>query len=98
MRIRVERGSLVSKSAKMVLNFGTTATIIPEIIRNVIDPTVEIVKVPYSEAYEEGFEDMKRRVPDISKVRNLIDFSPTIGIDGILEKVIEYEKTKRSAG
>lgn len=67
-------------------------------VRDVIDPDIEIVKVPYSEAYEEGFEDMKRRVPDISKVRNLIDFNPTISIDGILEKVIEHEKKKRASG
>jgi len=52
----------------------------------------EIVTIPYDEAYEEGFEDMPRRVPDISKIRKAIGFEPTLGIRAILEKVIEYER------
>ncbi|HEX8501598.1 MAG TPA: GDP-mannose 4,6-dehydratase [Pyrinomonadaceae bacterium] len=50
----------------------------------------EIVTVPYDEAYEEGFEDMPRRVPDISKVGALTGFKPTVKLDGILESVVEY--------
>ena len=49
-----------------------------------------IVKIPYDEAYEIGFEDMRRRVPDISKTRNLIGFSPKTGLDEILDRVIEH--------
>jgi UDP-glucose 4-epimerase len=52
----------------------------------------EIVLVPYDRAYEEGFEDMPRRVPDISKIRKAIGFEPTLGIRSILEKVIEHER------
>jgi UDP-glucose 4-epimerase len=51
----------------------------------------EIVFVPYDEAYEEGFEDMPRRIPDITKVRDLIGFRPEIDLDGILRSVIEYQ-------
>ncbi|HEV3468944.1 MAG TPA: GDP-mannose 4,6-dehydratase [Pyrinomonadaceae bacterium] len=50
----------------------------------------EIVTVPYAEAYEEGFEDMPRRVPDISKVSALVGFRPAMPLDGILQSVIEY--------
>jgi UDP-glucose 4-epimerase len=53
----------------------------------------KIVFVPYEEAYEEGFEDMKRRVPDISKLQRLIDYSPTLDLPDILERVVEYYKT-----
>ncbi|HSF18658.1 MAG TPA: NAD-dependent epimerase/dehydratase family protein [Vicinamibacteria bacterium] len=53
----------------------------------------EVVFVPYSEAYEEGFEDMPRRVPDISKVGRLIGYEPTIELDRILERVIEHLRT-----
>ncbi len=47
--------------------------------------------VPYEEAYEDGFEDMMRRVPDLTKVRNLIGYQPTYGVDDILRSVIEHE-------
>jgi UDP-glucose 4-epimerase len=50
----------------------------------------EIVLVPYDEAYEEGFEDMPRRVPDISKVQAFVDFRPEMALDGILQSVINY--------
>ena len=50
----------------------------------------EIVTVPYDEAYEEGFEDMPRRVPDTSKVARLTGFRPTVTLDEILQSVIEY--------
>ena len=51
----------------------------------------EIVFVPYDEAYEEGFEDMPRRVPDITKVSDLVGFRPSMSLDGILEKVVDYQ-------
>jgi UDP-glucose 4-epimerase len=49
-----------------------------------------IVRVPYDQAYEAGFEDMPRRVPDISKVRALVGYEPTVELDEILTRVIEY--------
>jgi len=50
----------------------------------------EIVNVPYERAYEEGFEDMLRRVPDLSKIRALIGYEPQVHLDEILERVIAY--------
>lgn len=50
----------------------------------------EIVFVPYDEAYEEGFEDMPRRIPDIGKVHALVGFQPEMKLDGILQKVIAF--------
>ncbi|HXT63887.1 MAG TPA: GDP-mannose 4,6-dehydratase [Pyrinomonadaceae bacterium] len=50
----------------------------------------EIVFVPYNEAYEEGFEDMPRRIPDVSKVNKLIGFKPEKRLDEILQAVIEF--------
>jgi UDP-glucose 4-epimerase len=49
----------------------------------------EIVMIPYDEAYEAGFEDMPRRVPDLSKIRALIGYEPTVDLDDILHRVIE---------
>src|SRR5918995_1522153 len=48
-----------------------------------------IVRIPYDQAYESGFEDMPRRVPDISKIAGLIGYAPTVELDEILERVVE---------
>jgi len=48
-----------------------------------------IEHVPYEEAYEEGFEDMQRRVPDTSKLASLVEFRPTMNLDQIIGSVIE---------
>jgi UDP-glucose 4-epimerase len=48
--------------------------------------------VPYEEAYEEGFEDMQRRVPDTTRARELIGFAPTAGLDDIIRMVVEYHR------
>jgi UDP-glucose 4-epimerase len=53
-----------------------------------------ITHVPYNEAFQEGFEDMERRVPDITKIKNLIGYKNTYDLDGILAKVVDYEKTR----
>ena len=50
----------------------------------------EIVLVPYEKAYEEGFEDMRRRVPDLSKLRALTGYEPRVHLDEILDRVIAY--------
>jgi UDP-glucose 4-epimerase len=46
--------------------------------------------IPYDQAYEEGFEDMPRRVPDISKIREFVGYEPKVQLDEILRTVIEY--------
>jgi UDP-glucose 4-epimerase len=50
----------------------------------------EIVLVPYEKAYEEGFEDMQRRVPDLSKLQALTGYEPRVHLDEILDRVIGY--------
>jgi UDP-glucose 4-epimerase len=49
-----------------------------------------IVYVPYDQAYEAGFEDMPRRVPDVSKLRGLIGYEPKVDLDEIIRRVIDY--------
>jgi UDP-glucose 4-epimerase len=46
--------------------------------------------IPYDQAYEAGFEDMPRRVPDISKIQGLIGFEPRVTLDEIIRRVIEH--------
>src|SRR6188508_237444 len=53
----------------------------------------EIVFIPYDQAYEAGFEDMPRRVPDIAKIRALIGYEPTVELDEILTRVVASLRT-----
>jgi UDP-glucose 4-epimerase len=55
----------------------------------------EIVLVPYDQAYEEGFEDMPRRVPDLGRIRDLIGYQPQVHLDEIIERVIEHFTSDR---
>jgi UDP-glucose 4-epimerase len=58
-------------------------------IKEMTGSTSPIVKIPYEKAYEAGFEDMPRRVPDISKICALIGYEPKVDLDEILTRVIE---------
>ena len=53
-----------------------------------------VIHIPYDEAYQEGFEDMERRVPDITKIKKLVGYRNTHDLDSILSKVVEYERTR----
>jgi UDP-glucose 4-epimerase len=53
--------------------------------------------VPYQQAYEEGFEDMQRRVPDIGKVRQLIGYAPSMTLAKILGEVVAFYRDDRRA-
>jgi UDP-glucose 4-epimerase len=55
-----------------------------------------VVLIPYDEAYETGFEDMPRRVPDISKAHSLVGFAPTVYLDEILRRVIAHARSGRA--
>ena len=64
-----------------------------ERIRKLVGSESRIVFIPYDEAYEEGFEDMMRRVPDTTKVRTLLGFRPAHTLDEILQSVIAHERS-----
>ncbi|MCC7368457.1 MAG: GDP-mannose 4,6-dehydratase [Chloroflexi bacterium] len=76
-----------------VYNVGRNAEIsIYDLASRVIELTSsrsEIVLVPYTEAYSEGFEDMRRRVPDVSKLRSTIGYTPDTVLDEALRRIIE---------
>jgi len=55
-----------------------------------------IEMVPYDKAYEEGFEDMPRRVPDLTKIRALLGYQPRVHLDEILDRVAEYFTSDRA--
>lgn len=85
-----------------VFNIGSHEEVsinqLAEKVRELTGSKSEIVRVPYDEAYEEGFEDMPRRVPDISKIGALVGFKPTVTLEQILHSVIEYYSGRQSGG
>ena len=52
--------------------------------------------IPYDEAYEAGFEDMPRRVPDLTKITRLIGYEPKVGLDEIIRRVVTDFRTRVS--
>jgi len=85
-----------------VFNIGSNEEIsILDLARRIKELTgsdYEIALVPYDEAYEEGFEDMPRRVPDISKVNKLVGFKPERSLEDILKTVIEFHSGRAVGG
>ena len=63
-------------------------------IREMAGSESQLTFVPYDEAYEEGFEDMMRRVPDLSKIHALIGYAPRVDLDGILTSVIDHHRLR----
>ena len=61
-----------------------------ELVRGRTGSKSEIVTVPYDEAYAPGFEDMHRRVPDISKLRRVTGFEPEVDLEEIVDRVAEH--------
>jgi UDP-glucose 4-epimerase len=88
-------------SVGQVYNIGSSEEIsivkLAEKVKELTNSDSEIVFVPYDEAYEEGFEDMPRRVPDTSKIKQLVGFQPKMKLEGILQSVIDYHSGRPSS-
>jgi UDP-glucose 4-epimerase len=84
------------KAVGEVFNIGNTNEVtireLAERVRSLTGSKSDIQYVPYDQAYEAGFEDMPRRVPDISKIKGLLGFQPKLELDDIIRSVIEYTR------
>ena len=89
--------ALEPKAVGEVFNIGNTGEVtireLAERVKILTGSDSLIQYVPYDQAYEAGFEDMPRRVPDISKIKALIGFQPKIELDDIIRSVIEYTRS-----
>ena len=87
------------KAVGQVFNIGNKEEVtilkLAEMVKSLTGSASPIVFVPYDKAYEEGFEDMPRRVPDLTKVRQLVGYEPKVQLNEIITKVIEYFRTER---
>jgi UDP-glucose 4-epimerase len=81
-----------------VFNIGTdeeiTILALAEQVKARTRSTSEIVLVPYDQAYEKGFEDMRRRVPDVRKIRAAIGWQPTTPLDTTIDQIIAYYQNR----
>lgn len=86
--------SLHPQAVGQVFNIGSEQEVtileLARMVKDISRSSSPIVFVPYDQAYEEGFEDMGRRVPDLTKIRNLIGFKQTVDLPNIIAQVIEY--------
>jgi UDP-glucose 4-epimerase len=77
-----------------VFNIGHTDEIsiyaLAELVKAMTDSVSEIVCIPYEQAYESGFEDMSRRLPDLTKIQRAIGYRPTLDLPRMLEWLIAY--------
>jgi nucleoside-diphosphate-sugar epimerase len=82
------------KAIGQVINIGNTQEVtisaLAERVRTLTGSSSPITLIPYDEAYESGFEDMPRRLPDLSKIHAMIGYEPRYALDDILRHVIEY--------
>ena len=88
------------KAVGQVFNIGNKEEIsilkLAELVKARTGSASAITFVPYDQAYEEGFEDMPRRVPDLTKISQLVGYKPKVQLDEIITKVIEYFRTHES--
>jgi UDP-glucose 4-epimerase len=89
------------RAVGQVFNIGNTEEVsileLAHRVRTMTESTSEIVLVPYDKAYEEGFEDMPRRVPDLTKIHTLVGYRPTLALDDILRRVVEHTRASLQA-
>ena len=85
------------KAIGQVFNIGNNHQIsIMDLAKKVIEFTgskSEIKNISYSDAYPEGFEDMQRRVPDISKIKNVLGWSPEFGLEQIIRDIADFHRS-----
>jgi UDP-glucose 4-epimerase len=79
-----------------VFNVGHTKEIsileLAKMVKAMTHSSAEIVFVPYDQAYEEGFEDMRRRLPDLAKIESMIGYKPSMDLGELLGQVIAHEQ------
>jgi UDP-glucose 4-epimerase len=87
---------LTDSAIGKVVNVGSKEEVsiqsLAERVRQLTDSSSVIRSVSYDDAYEQGFEDMMRRVPDVTKIQELVGWVPTRTLDEILRDVISFER------
>lgn len=87
-----------SDARNEVFNIGSTEEVtiyrLAELVRDAAGSSSEILRIPYSEAYAAGFEDMMRRVPDVSKLERCTGFRPQTPLSQIIADVVADQRAR----
>jgi len=90
----LERLAVEPRAVGEIFNIGhdeeITINNLSELVKTVTGSQSEICHIPYDEAYEEGFEDMSRRIPDLSKLHRFVGYRPKHDIRTIVKDVVEF--------
>lgn len=89
-----EKDSTVGKIYNIGSDQEITIREVAELVKRATDSNSEIVTIPYEQAYEQGFEDMQRRVPDLTRLRAEIGRAPSTSIEEIVARVVEHEHAR----
>jgi len=85
-----------------VFNIGSAEEItigdLAERVRDHAGSASEIKRISYEEAYEAGFEDFRRRVPSLDKIRHTIEWEPTTSLDDTIDQMIAYQREELNNG
>ncbi len=87
-----EKEEAVGKVFNIGSNEESTILNLAKKVKSMTASQSKIVFIPYDKAYEEGFEDMPRRVPDVSRLQSLIGFGPAKKLEQIIQSVIDYQR------
>lgn len=83
-----------------VYNIGTNEEVtiqqLAERVKARTGSSSDVVYIPYEEAYEAGFEDMRRRVPDIAKIRQSIGWEPSTPLDSTIDQIVTFFRQRRT--
>ena len=83
-----------SEADGQIFNIGNDREVsINQLAEKVIEmtgSTSTIEHIPYDKAYESGFEDMRRRVPDLTRLKTLIDYKPEVQLDEAIRRIAEH--------
>ena len=61
-----------------------------------VDPAIRIEHLPYSQAYGDDFEDVRRRVPDVGRLQRTIGVVPQLGLETILDDIIAWKRAQKT--
>ena len=92
----VRRLMACPEAAGRVFNLGSDVPVtireLAETVVRLINPALEIEHVPYEQAFEPGFEDIRYRVPDLTRVRAAIGYRPQHSLDDVVREVIAWKR------
>ncbi len=83
-------------AAGKVFNLGSEEAVsigaLAKRVARLVDPSLVIEHIPYAQAYAPGFEDIRSRVPDLTRIRQTIGYEPQYQLDDILREVIAWKR------